>query len=1509
MLRKRGGTQTSAPRGQAHYAKTSQRITLKARPIDGIWLTGEPGSFDLFSRLYRQRAGVVFGTLAEALGAPAEPDDDVIEEPVDDPESWAYKMALERAKALMRTNLDKVENKRKLFDDILMHCSLQSEQRIRRHAGYEDAETNVSPWRLWNILRDTHLVRQFVGRIGLIGMRRDLVALHIGRKSIDQHSREFKTAYDTLVAMGDDVITDQAAADFFLTSLGPDFAPELNKWGRDDTIPENLDDAIREATLYLESERNATKMMEKNSGRDRGTRPREDKEVALAAQAVIPPGTHICPHCKKIAKHAPEQCYEAPFNKKASGGGGPKKIHAAAQEEASSASDKSKKGKATWSINISVLTASDKGSCVIFDNGANTNLWNNMRDLVEVVDLDIPVSVSGVGSLQATKKGVHPNFGMVYVALDFWTCIVSQFAVKKDFYVRLHEEDYYSLESKSNHSIYFFVPNAIGLYEWDMHARKEDFRMVNLERIAPRVQDLQRANRVRDFCRHSGHPGKEAIIRAIKSGSLLDIDITVQDVRMAERLLGPCVGCLHGKSTKSKVSNPREYDIPEEADVDTEILHSDFFFLPGKSIILVSVGENMRYITISRMPSKSLECLQEAWSAHLVPYSSRGIVVSEIHTDNEAVLGASKVYLSSQYSITLLQRPSEAHEPYVERRIRVIKERVRCILDELRYYLPLSLYWYVVIWAIQGINCFPDTLNIPSDVRSAREKVYGLKVSAKLLGTVGFGDPVTFYSDNKSHNNLGTRSDVGVIIGRDLKVVRYKVFCIRTQRVYTRGSIKPILLTNDVVADMNLLAHRDEEKYAKGEAFARLTKLNSLTSNRSIRIETSEEGDLSEGGDYEEAHAHDSELLGDGDVEQYEEVIEDSDDDDSDYVPDEHESFSSSDDDDYEIESSLSSDEDHEPAAPEEAVVVEESEGENVMKDAVPVQESRYPIKRDNRRANQKYIDMSLVGYVEPYVNVTQASVAKALKERPEAASKAIKTEFSNLLDSGTFEPVDKSLSPVTIPCHMFVVEKFDADGNYVKDKARCVGGGDKQEWDPDQSAGGPTPHWETILCSAALATVFNLTLSTIDTPFAFLQCDRENQPKNVPYVPVKPVYIRIPAILADMLLEVKPEWKVYQRSDNTIVVRAVKALYGLKESGLLWYNLFTSTMLDFGLVKSTIDPCLFLLIIDGVLVMTVVGHVDDCLVAVRDKRYSDMFEEKLTERFGKMSTQHGDKLSFIGVAFVRDRSLGKLSVSCRGFTESLLSKFGTKSGSPTPFPSTYNPKVIYKGKDLESVDRTMYLSMVMSVMYLANRCRPDVKYAATALATKSQDPKVGDLKLVQRLLRYLYQEPNRGIVYDASRFDGNIHLYADVSFNHHIDGRSHGGTCIEFSGGMIHTRSWVIKLVVKDSDEGEIITCDASIDPALWIKELLAELGLTIETSFPVYQDNSSAIVIMSRGNFKKKRSSINVRFSFIMQLLQEKIIHFVKIGTLDMKADGLTKALFCDDFKRSANQLTNVV
>ena len=44
------------------------------------------------------------------------------------------------------------------------------------------------------------------------------------------------------------------------------------------------------------------------------------------------------------------------------------------------------------------------------------------------------------------------------------------------------------------------------------------------------------------------------------------------------------------------MSDAPVYDVAESPEQDVEILHSDFFFLPGKSIALVSVGEKLSSI-------------------------------------------------------------------------------------------------------------------------------------------------------------------------------------------------------------------------------------------------------------------------------------------------------------------------------------------------------------------------------------------------------------------------------------------------------------------------------------------------------------------------------------------------------------------------------------------------------------------------------------------------------------------------------------------------------------------------------------------------------------------------------------------------------------------------------------------------------------------------------------------------------------------------------------------------
>ena len=70
--------------------------------------------------------------------------------------------------------------------------------------------------------------------------------------------------------------------------------------------------------------------------------------------------------------------------------------------------------------------------------------------------------------------------------------------------------------------------------------------------------------------------------------------------------------------------------------------------------------------------------------------------------------------------------------------------------------------------------------------------------------------------------------------------------------------------------------------------------------------------------------------------------------------------------------------------------------------------------------------------------------------------------------------------------------------------------------------------------------------------------------------------------------------------------------------------------------------------------------------------------------------------------------------------------------------------------------------------------------------------------------------------------------------------------------------------------------------------------------------QDNTSAIQIMEKGKFVKKRGIINVRFGFIRECIEEGRITMQHVGTDMMWADMLTKALHGDKFDVNASVIT---
>jgi hypothetical protein len=228
-------------------------------------------------------------------------------------------------------------------------------------------------------------------------------------------------------------------------------------------------------------------------------------------------------------------------------------------------------------------------------------------------------------------------------------------------------------------------------------------------------------------------------------------------------------------------------------------------------------------------------------------------------------------------------------------------------------------------------------------------------------------------------------------------------------------------------------------------------------------------------------------------------------------------------------------------------------------------------------------------------------------------------------------------------------------------------------------------------------ASYHNADLGTFDFPGTFLFAK-----------PTKKHYMRLGKDVADVLVRCYPKFSHLQRSDGTLFVKLTGALYGLPESGKIWYETICEQMFQMGFDRCREDPCLFHKeSTRGKLIISL--HVDDGLYMSTDGALTQELLEKLERRFGKIKHNNGDNLSFLGLNIKKERG-GVITISQPAFIEDILDNWDTKEVATTPAT-----------RDLLKVDEAsppieskIFLSHVMKLMYVATKTRPDILFAVS---------------------------------------------------------------------------------------------------------------------------------------------------------------------------------------------------
>src|SRR5882672_4031623 len=205
------------------------------------------------------------------------------------------------------------------------------------------------------------------------------------------------------------------------------------------------------------------------------------------------------------------------------------------------------------------------------------------------------------------------------------------------------------------------------------------------------------------------------------------------------------------------------------------------------------------------------------------------------------------------------------------------------------------------------------------------------------------------------------------------------------------------------------------------------------------------------------------------------------------------------------------------------------------------------------------------------------------------------------------------------------------------------------------------------------------------------------------------------------------------------------------------------------------------------------------------------------------------------------------------------------------------------------------YLAAMGSIMYLATTTRPDIAYAAGALARFGSDPGIAHWNAVKHLLRYLQGTASYALTYSPDNTTSEpFTTFSDANHGGCKDsGRSTGGYIIKMGTGAVSWSSKLQNIVALSSTEAKYSAAVEAGKEICWMRNLLSKLGFKSDKPSTLHIDNQSTIQAAKNPEHHGRMKQLDLRFFWLRDNVERNLISPTFTRTEQMPADILTKAL----------------
>jgi hypothetical protein len=860
------------------------------------------------------------------------------------------------------------------------------------------------------------------------------------------------------------------------------------------------------------------------------------------------------------------------------------------------------------------------------------------------------------------------------------------------------------------------------------------------------------------------------------------------------------------------------------------------------------------------------------------------------------------------------------HEPFIERCIRVVKERVWFIRHSIPFQtIPKIIMMHMVFYVVKLLNYFPE--------KGGVSEIYGSKaiMSGEITDFKKFSLPFSTYcqvhEEKLPQNSLAERTLGAISLGPSRNAQGgHKFFTLNTSRVITHWSWDVIPMPKSVVDRVNYIG-RDQP-------------IQPVFLN------------------------HAGNPIGDGDANYEEDPANPTADLPGEVIPEvapDHTEITVVDDAENDEPIKFQAD----LTSPVEILGVDTAQQTIEINDldlSLPQQPALIEQAKLNQprrlgrehKAAQKYAP-SMAGMSYAYTQLgllflqdtrykysskvvemvmTQLSLKAALKQWGKDAKAAVEAEAKQLHWRNSFRPVhwkdvDKERRKQILESHVFVKKKRTG-----QIKARKVTGGNKQrDFISKENASSPTVAMESVLLTSLVDAQENCDIAIVDILNAFIQMVVENNEDKI--------VMRIRGHMVDVLANVAPRvYGPYVSTDKQgrkqLLVECLNAIYGTMVGSLLYYCKFTRSLKNQGYVMNPYNLCVWNKMIEKKQI-TICFHVDDCklshkLAQVVDKAikwlrqdYESIFEDGsgamvvhrgLVHRYLGMTIKYSTRgvARILMVDCVKDIVMTWDKASDGIELDGFKIKYRKLSRELTPAPSN----LFTVDEDLAKLpekQKAAFHNVVAKALYVAKQAWPDIAVSVSSLTTRVRCPDLQDWVKLGHLIEYLRSTVNLPLTLGATS-GGVLRWYVNTAFVVHPSMRGHSGGALMLGLGFPISSSGKQKRNTCSSTKSKLVGVDNLMSLIVWSCNFLKAQGYAVVDNI-LHQDNRSAILLEKNGKMSsgKRTKHIAIRYFFVTDRIRAEEISPKWCPTSEMIADFLTKPLQGAMFWKFRDLLMGVV